>query len=124
NVPGLPEGAQQALQGLAAGAGGGGPATGPPLRPGAQVTAGQTVATVFDLHALGVAAQVDETDIALVHPGEAARVELDAFTGAAFSATVRRVAVAPSPGQSAAGGVTYEVDLSLGRVIAQGADPG
>ena len=121
NLPGLSESTQQALQGLA---GGGGQATGPPLRAGSEVAAGQTVATVFDVGTLTVAAQVDETDVALVRPGEQARVELDAFPGAAFSAAVRRVAVAPSPGQSAAGGVTYEVDLSLGPLLEQGDDAG
>jgi HlyD family secretion protein len=112
NLQGLPEGAEQALQGL--GGGSQSAQTGPPLRVGAEVTAGQTVATVFDVSDLLVAAEVDETDIALVRPGQAARVELDAFPAAAFGATVRRVAVAPSAGQSAAGGVTYQVDLALG----------
>jgi HlyD family secretion protein len=117
DLQGLPQGAEQALQGL-----GGGTQvapTGPPLRVGAEVAAGQTVATVFDVSDLLVAAEVDETDIALVRPGQAARVELDAFPQAAFGASVRRVAVAPTSGQSAAGGVTYQVDLTLGE-----AEPG
>src|SRR6266516_4629602 len=91
----LPESAQQAVQGLAGGSGGQS-AAGPPLRAGDQV-----------------AAEVDETDIALVRPGQPADVQLDAFPGASFPARVRRVAVAPSSSQSAAGGVTYEVDLVL-----------
>ncbi|HEV8426167.1 MAG TPA: efflux RND transporter periplasmic adaptor subunit [Actinomycetes bacterium] len=112
DLQGLPQGAEQALQGLG---GGTQPAqTGPPLRVGAEVAAGQTVATVFDVSDLLVAAEVDETDIALVRPGQAAQVELDAFPQATFAATVRRVAVAPTAGQSAAGGVTYQVDLALG----------
>jgi multidrug efflux pump subunit AcrA (membrane-fusion protein) len=112
-VQGLPEGAEQALQNL----GGGTQAaqTGPPLRVGSEVTAGQTVATVYDVSDLLVAAEVDETDIALVRPGQRARVELDAFPQAAFAARVRRVAVAPTSGQSATGGVTYQVDLVLGE---------
>ena len=115
-VQGLPEGAEQALQGL----GGGTQAaqTGPPLRVGSEVSAGQTVATVYDVSDLLVAAEVDETDIALVKPGQPARVELDAFPQAAFTAKVRRVAVAPTAGQSAAGGVTYQVDLVLGEAEA------
>ena len=120
-VQGLPEGAEQALQGL-----GGGPQaaqTGPPLRVGSEVTAGQTVATVYDVSDLLVAAEVDETDIALVKPGQLARVELDAFPQAAFAAKVRRVAVAPTAGQSAAGGVTYQVDLVLGEADAGEAQP-
>ena len=110
----LPESAQQAVQGLTGGAGAGGQnGSGPPLRIGDQVTAGQTVATVYDVRSLQVATEVDETDIALVKTGQRADVELDAFPGASFAAKVARVAVAPSSGQSAAGGVTYEVDLVL-----------
>jgi HlyD family secretion protein len=112
-VQGLPAGAEEALQGLAGG-GTQAAATGPPLRVGSEVAAGQTVATVFDVSDLLVAAEVDETDIALVKPGQAAQVELDAFPQATFGAKVRRVAVAPTSGQSAAGGVTYQVDLTLG----------
>jgi HlyD family secretion protein len=108
----LPESAQQAVQGLAGGSGGQS-AAGPPLRAGDQIAAGQTVATVYDVSDLQVAAEVDETDIALVRPGQPADVQLDAFPGASFPARVRRVAVAPSSSQSAAGGVTYEVDLVL-----------
>ena len=112
-VQGLPAGAEEALQGLAGG-GTQAAATGPQLRVGSEVAAGQTVATVFDVSDLLVAAEVDETDIALVKPGQTAQVELDAFPQATFGAKVRRVAVAPTSGQSAAGGVTYQVDLTLG----------
>jgi multidrug efflux pump subunit AcrA (membrane-fusion protein) len=118
SVPGLPEGAEQALQGLSS-TGTPGQA-GPPLRVGSEVAAGQTVATVYDTSALLVAAEVDETDIALVRTGQPARVELDAFPAASFDATVRRVAVAPTGGQSAAGSVTYQVDLSLGKANGPG----
>jgi HlyD family secretion protein len=116
SVPGLPEGAEQALQGL----GGGQAQAGPPLRVGSEVAAGQTVATVFDVSDLLVAAEVDETDIALVRPGQPARVELDAFPASSFAATVQRVAVAPTAAQSAAGGVTYQVDLALGEAEGAG----
>ena len=115
SVPGLaqlPESAQQAVQGLAGGSSGQS-AGGPPLRAGNQVAAGQTVATVYDVSDLQVAAEVDETDIALVNVGQPADVQLDAFPGASLEAKVRRVAVAPTTAQSAAGGVTYEVDLVL-----------
>jgi HlyD family secretion protein len=118
SVPGLPEGAEQALQGLSGTATQG--QAGPPLRVGSEVAAGQTVATVYDTSALLVAAEVDETDIALVRTGQPARVELDAFPAASFGATVRRVAVAPTGGQSAAGSVTYQVDLSLGKANGPG----
>src|SRR6266511_832684 len=106
----LPASAQQAVQGLN---GAGQSAGGAPLRVGDQVTAGQTVATVYDVSELQVATEVDETDIALVKTGQRAEVELDAFPGARFEATVGRIAVAPSTARSAAGGVTYEVDLVL-----------
>jgi HlyD family secretion protein len=119
NVPGLPEGAEQALQGLG-GATGAQAQAGPPLRVGSEVATGQTVAMVYDTSALLVAAEVDETDIALVRPGQPARVELDAFPAASFDATVRRVAVAPTGGQSAAGSVTYQVDLALGKANGPG----
>jgi HlyD family secretion protein len=118
SLPGLPEGAEQALQGLGGAAAQG--QGGPPLRVGSEVAAGQTVATVFDVSDLLVAAEVDETDIALVRPGQPTRVELDAFPAATFAARVRRVAVAPSAGQSAAGGVTYQVDLTLGEAHGAG----
>jgi multidrug efflux pump subunit AcrA (membrane-fusion protein) len=119
-LPSLPEGAQQALQGL----GGGGGQAGPPLRAGSQVAAGQVVATVFDVRSLLVAAEVDETDVALVRAGQRAEVELDAFPDASFAATVQRVAVAPSSTQSAAGGVTYQVDLAIGRLLRASAGGG
>jgi multidrug efflux pump subunit AcrA (membrane-fusion protein) len=118
SLPGLPEGAEQALQGLGGAAAQG--QGGPPLRVGSEVAAGQTVATVFDVSDLLVAAEVDETDIALVRPGQPTSVELDAFPAATFAARVRRVAVAPSAGQSAAGGVTYQVDLTLGEAQGTG----
>jgi HlyD family secretion protein len=118
SVPGLPEGAEQALQGLSSSGTQG--QAGPPLRVGSEVAAGQTVATVYDTSALLVGAEVDETDIALVRTGQPARVELDAFPAASFGATVRRVAVAPTGGQSAAGSVTYQVDLSLGKANGPG----
>jgi HlyD family secretion protein len=116
-LPSLPQGAEQALQGLTGG--GGAAQNGPVLRVGSEVDAGQTVATVYDLESLEVAAEVDETDVALVRSGQPAEVELDAFPGARFEARVRRVAVAPSGGteRSAAGGVTYQVDLALGEEL-------
>jgi HlyD family secretion protein len=117
SLPTLPEGAEEALQGLAGGSGGSGGQAGPALRVGSEVAAGQTVATVFDVSGLQVAAEVDETDIALVRSGQRAEVELDAFPDAAFAAKVRRVAVAPSAAPSAAGGVVYQVDLALGEVL-------
>ena len=78
---------------------------------GARVSAGTPVATVVDTSALGLAADVDETDILLVAPGVTASVELDAAPGARYDAKVESVDVLPS--QSARGGVSYRVRLSL-----------
>jgi multidrug efflux pump subunit AcrA (membrane-fusion protein) len=122
SIPGLPAGAGQALQGLTGGGGGGGgggSGAGPPLSTGAEIGAGQTVADIVDVDELHVAADVDETDIALVKAGQSAEIELDAFPGARFDAKVERIATTPtgsaqSPG---AGGVTYQVDLLLGGVL-------
>jgi len=80
--------------------------------PGGRVTAGTPVLTIVDLRNLGLIAEVDETDVLLVTPGQAATVELDAATGAAYDATVRSVDILPTP--SARGGVSYRVRLSLG----------
>jgi multidrug efflux pump subunit AcrA (membrane-fusion protein) len=115
SIPGLPAGADQALSGLTGGADAQS-ASGPPLRPGAQVSTGQTVATILDVDRLMVAAEVDETDIALVKAGQPAEVELDAFPGVPFGARVERVAITPSgSGGGATGGVSYQVDLRLGH---------
>jgi HlyD family secretion protein len=117
SLPSLPQGAEQALEGL--GGSGGGGQEGPVLRVGSEVDAGQTVATIYDVASLNVAAMVDETDVALVRVGQHAAVELDAFPGARLEARVRRVAVAPSTqtAPSAAGGVSYQVDLALGKEL-------
>lgn len=115
----LPPGAAGALQGLG-GAGGAGQGTGPLLARGAEVAPGQVIATVYDVSTLLVAAEVDETDIALVRAGQPATVQLDAFTGAEFEAEVLRVALAPSQGGLAGGGVTYRVELRLGRLRQEG----
>jgi multidrug efflux pump subunit AcrA (membrane-fusion protein) len=114
SIPGLPAGADQALSGLTGGSGTQS-ASGPPLRPGSEVTTGQTVATILDVDNFMVAAEVDETDIALVKAGQPAEVELDAFPGVPFGARVQRVAITPSgTGGGATGGVSYQVDLRLG----------
>ncbi|MGC5019818.1 efflux RND transporter periplasmic adaptor subunit [Micromonospora sp. DT47] len=79
---------------------------------GGRVTAGAPVLTIVDTSALGLAAEVDETDVLLVRPGLTATVELDAVTGATYEATVRSVDVLPT--SSARGGVSYRVRLGLG----------
>jgi HlyD family secretion protein len=124
SLPGLPPGADQALSGLVGGSGG--PAgSGPPLRTGSQVGSGQTVATILDIDHLSVSAEVDETDIALVKTAQRAQVELDAFPDVTFDARVTGVALTPSSTRtSSSGGVSYQVDLVLGRVVdGDGAPP-
>ncbi|WP_410822206.1 efflux RND transporter periplasmic adaptor subunit [Micromonospora sp. 050-3] len=79
---------------------------------GGQVTAGTPVLTVVDTGQLGLLAEVDETDVLLVKAGVPATVELDAVTGASYDASVRSVDVLPT--NSAQGGVTYRVRLTLG----------
>ncbi|MEO3777025.1 HlyD family efflux transporter periplasmic adaptor subunit [Micromonospora sp. B11E3] len=79
---------------------------------GGRVTAGTPILTIVDTGALGLLAEVDETDVLLVRSGLAATVELDAVTGATYEATVRSVDVLPTT--SARGGVSYRVRLALG----------
>jgi hypothetical protein len=108
-------GAAAAAGGAAGGPPGGGTPSGPgidgtvPL--GGRVSAGTVIATVVDTSELGLVADVDETDILLVAPGIPASIELDAAPGASYKGTVRSVDVLP--GQSARGGVSYRVRLSL-----------
>jgi HlyD family secretion protein len=79
---------------------------------GAVVSAGTPIATIVDTGRLGLAAQVDETDVLLVKAGGTATAELDAATGASYRATVRAVDLLPTT--SARGGVSYRVRLDLG----------
>jgi multidrug efflux pump subunit AcrA (membrane-fusion protein) len=79
---------------------------------GAVVAAGTPILTVVDTGRLGLAAEVDETDVLLIRNGGRATVELDAATGATYAATVRAVDLLPTT--SARGGVSYRVRLDLG----------
>lgn len=83
------------------------------IAPGAVVSQGTAVVTVMDVSALGLQADVDETDVLLVRPGVRARVELDAVPGATYDASV--AAVDLSPTTSSRGGVSYHVRLILGE---------
>jgi multidrug efflux pump subunit AcrA (membrane-fusion protein) len=109
-------GAGAAAGALATGSGGGGQPSGPgvdgtvPI--GGRVGAGTAIATVVDTSALGLVAEVDETDVLLVTSGISASVELDAAPGARYDGTVRSVDVLPA--ESARGGVSYRVRVSLG----------
>ncbi|TML22640.1 MAG: HlyD family efflux transporter periplasmic adaptor subunit [Actinobacteria bacterium] len=79
---------------------------------GEPVGAGTAVATIVDTSALGLIADIDETDVLLVAPGVPAQVELDAAPGASYAATVGSVDVLPTT--SARGGVAYRARLTLG----------
>jgi len=78
---------------------------------GAFVAAGTPILTIVDVTRLGLTAEVDETDVLLVKPGVAATVELDAATGATYTAKVRAVDLLPTT--SARGGVSYKARLDL-----------
>ncbi|MFI7540469.1 efflux RND transporter periplasmic adaptor subunit [Actinoplanes sp. NPDC049599] len=80
---------------------------------GATVGPGTPILTIVDTGKLGLAAEVDETDVLLVAAGGKATAELDAATGATYQATVRAVDLLPTT--SARGGVSYRVRLTLGR---------
>jgi HlyD family secretion protein len=108
---------QQAASALGAGAlptggsGGGGVQTTGPVTVGTPVSTGTTIATIVDVSALSLAADVDETDVFLVKPGVKAEAELDAVPGAQYPATVASVGLSPT--QSARGGVSYRARLTL-----------
>ncbi len=88
---------------------------------GAVVGAGTPILTVVDVGKLGLAANVDETDVLLVKPGGTATVELDAATGATYRAAVRSIDLLPTT--SARGGVSYRVRLDLGKGTAADGSP-
>ncbi|MCU1693648.1 MAG: efflux transporter, family, subunit [Frankiales bacterium] len=81
------------------------------VSPGAPVGTGTPLLTVTDLSSLGVAAEVDETDVLQVRTGTAAEVTVDAVPGTTYRATVTSVDLAPTT--STRGGVSYRVRLAL-----------
>jgi HlyD family secretion protein len=83
-----------------------------PVTTGMPVATGTPIATIVDVTALSLVAEVDETDVFLVRPGIRADAEFDAAPGASYPARV--AAVDLSPTQSARGGVSYRVRLTLG----------
>jgi multidrug efflux pump subunit AcrA (membrane-fusion protein) len=100
------------------------PATGGPSSAGATVAgvddelavgdaigAGMPVVTIVDVSQMGLAGEVDETDVLLVAPGVTASVELDAAPGITYEASVKSVDLLPTP--SARGGVAYRIRLAF-----------
>ncbi len=82
---------------------------------GGIVAAGTPIVTIVDASHLGLTAEVDETDVLLVRPGSAASVQLDAAPGVTYQATVHAVDLLPST--SARGGVSYKINLDLGKGV-------
>ncbi|MCI2237707.1 HlyD family efflux transporter periplasmic adaptor subunit [Paenibacillus sp. TRM 82003] len=120
---GLPAGAAALLQGGAgalpegalAGAtngqdlGAAGAPGSPVLAAGAAVNAGAPLLSVIDASVLTLTADVDESDVLRVQPGQVAEVVVDAVEGATYRGTVTGV----DPSATGSGGaVTYTVRLS------------
>ncbi|MDP9798000.1 multidrug efflux pump subunit AcrA (membrane-fusion protein) [Catenuloplanes nepalensis] len=101
------------LQGAELPTGSGPPAGVDPAVPkGGYVGAGTTVLTIVDVSEPAVVAEVDETDVLLVAEGAVADVELDAAPGAGYPGEVTSVDLLPT--ESARGGVSYRVRITLG----------
>jgi len=81
------------------------------LQAGSPVTSGSPLLTVTDTSQLTLQAQVDETDVLLVHSGVKADVQFDAVPGATYHARVLSTDVNPTT--SSRGGVAYPVRLTL-----------
>ena len=82
------------------------------LQVGSPVSVGDPLLTITDVSSLSLRAEVDETDVLLVHQGVKADVELDAVPGASYRGVVRNVDLSPTT--TSRGGVTYVVRLDLG----------
>ncbi len=106
--------ALQGAAGAALGGGGSAPAattTTNDVAAGSPVGTGTPLLTVTDLSTLGIAAEVDETDVLQVKAGTTAEVAVDALPDTTYRATVTSVDLAPTT--STRGGVSYRVRLSL-----------
>jgi putative ABC transport system ATP-binding protein len=108
SLPGALQGAASSLLG---GSDDGSSVTTDDISVGAPVGEGTPLLTVTDISALGISAEVDETDVLLVSAGVRAEVLLDAVPAATYSGTVTGVDL--SPQSSTRGGVGYRVRLSL-----------
>jgi multidrug efflux pump subunit AcrA (membrane-fusion protein) len=108
----VPSGLQgQAQSLLGSGSSGSGGSTTGQLGVGSPVSSGDPLLTVTDVSSLSLTAQVDETDVLLVHKGVPADVQLDAVPGAVYRAVVRNVDLNPTT--SSRGGVAYVTRLAL-----------
>jgi HlyD family secretion protein len=111
--PDVADQASAALGGDSAGSGSGSVDTTGTVTEGMPVRTGMPLATIVDNGVLLLTAEVDETDVLLVHRGVRADAELDAVPGARYPATVQAIDLTPTT--SSRGGVSYRVRLSLGR---------
>jgi multidrug efflux pump subunit AcrA (membrane-fusion protein) len=91
------------------------------LATGDRVGAGTAVVTIVDVSEIGLAGEVDETDVLLVSAGVGADVELDAAPGITYQATVRTIDLLPTP--SARGGVAYKIRLAFESTAGDGDHP-
>ena len=116
-LPSSVQGQAQSLLGSSgSGSGSSGGSTTGQLSVGSPVSSGDPLLTVTDVSSLSLTAQVDETDVLLVHKGVPADVQLDAVPGATYRAVVRNVDLNPTT--SSRGGVAYvtRLDLMAGRM--------
>ena len=110
-LPSSLSGQAQSLLGGSGSSQGGGSTTGA-LNVGSPVSSGDPLLTITDVSTMSLRAEVDETDILLVHKNVKADVQLDAVPGASYRGVVRNVDFSPTT--SARGGVAYVVRLDLG----------
>lgn len=122
SLPGALSGQAESLLGGGSESSSSGSTTGT-LRPGSPVSSGDPVMSITDVSELSLRAEVDETDVLLVHKRVAADVELDAVPGASYRAVVRNVDLSPTT--SSRGGVTYVVRMQLlgGTLVSGGPAP-
>lgn len=114
----LGAGAAGALGGLAGidvggllGAAGGPSVSGLPLAVDAEVGAGETLLTIYDLSQMVVRLDVDELDIVELAIGQHVVVRVDALSGAQLTGTV--AAISPTPQRRSSLGATYAVTVML-----------
>ncbi|WP_432488976.1 efflux RND transporter periplasmic adaptor subunit [Kineococcus sp. SYSU DK018] len=127
----LPAGAENLLRGsgvslpseaLAGAASGADPAGSPVLAAGAAVSAGARLLSVVDASVLTLTADVDESDVLRVQPGQSARVGVDAVEGSTYRGTV--TSVDPTASGGSGGAVTYTVRLSYDGGTTEGGGTG
>jgi HlyD family secretion protein len=83
----------------------------PVLARGAEVSAGQTLLTIYDLSSFSARVRVDEIDVVQVEEGQRATVLVDAYPDAELDGHVASVALSPERG--AGGGATFLVKVAL-----------